>query len=155
MKTNQTLITVLAAFALFAFNRPVLAQYNPTGNDGMTASPKARQAINEYERNHTTNAVPAEIGQMSCPKCKDKVTTRLDYSQRGSRKFIIRVVTHLCKGCDARIMTTSLGKRSGHSEIVHTCSACGSDNLACCNLAKNDTTTTRGMEKDVGVAPLK
>lgn len=70
MKT-KTLLTVLVGIALFAFAGPAQAQYKPTGDDGITASPKLRQFLDEYKRNHSPAPAPAEVPQMACPKCKN------------------------------------------------------------------------------------
>ena len=53
MKTaNQTLLATLAGIALSLFAGTVQAQYQPAGDDSATASPKARQFLDEYNRNH-------------------------------------------------------------------------------------------------------
>ena len=155
MKTiNKTLIAALAGIAMFAFTSPVLAQYKPTGDDGITASPKARQFLDEYKRNHSPAPVPAEIAQMPCPKCQDKVTTRVDYSARGANKPTILVSTHLCDGCGTDWKITGVGKAK-QSVASHKCSACGAETLACCNTGKGGEVATKGMEKHFEVAPLK
>lgn len=158
MKTT-TVIAALAGLALFAFSSPVLAQYKPTGDDGITASPKARQFLDEYKRNHSPAPAPAEIPQMACPKCTDKVTSRIDYSARGANKPTIRVVTHQCQGCTTDWKIVGHGK-SKQSIATHKCSGCGSENLACCN-TRGSTVATAGMEKknlkdlNFEVAPVK
>ena len=131
---NKTLIAALASVALFAFTSPVLAQYKPTGDDGITASPKAREFLDSHARNHSTSAA-ADVAQMSCPKCKDKITNRVDYSARGATKPTILVSTHLCDGCDTTIVTTGVGKNAKTS-AVHKCTAPAGETLVCCDMAK-------------------
>jgi hypothetical protein len=145
MKT-MTIIAALAGVALFAFAGSAQAQYNATGDDGITASPKLRDRLNEYNRNHSPAPTPAEIPQMACPKCKDKVTSRVDYTARGANKPTIRVVTHLCDGCGTDWKITGVGKAK-QSIATHKCSSCGAENLACCNTTKGGTVATKGMEK--------
>ena len=160
MKTN-TLFAALAGIAMFAFTSPVLAQYKPTGDDGITASPRLRQQLDDYRKNHSTNApVTVEVAKMACPKCTDKVTTRVDYSARGANKPVIRVATHQCEGCGTEWTITGHGKAK-QSVATHKCSSCGAEILACCNMAKGSDVATKGMEKknlkdlNFEVAPVK
>lgn len=151
-----TVIAALTGIALFSLAGSVQAQYKPTGDDGITASPRLRQQLDEYKRNHTPAPAPAEIAQMPCAKCKDKVTSRIDYSARGANKPAIRVVTHLCKGCGTDWAVVGHGKAK-QSVATHKCTGCGSENLACCNTSKGSDVATKGMEKakSFDVAPLK
>ena len=71
--------------ALSLFAGSAQAQYKPTGDDGITASPKQRQFLDEVSRNHSPAPAVAEIPAMPCAKCKDKVTERVDYSARGKQ----------------------------------------------------------------------
>lgn len=147
-------MAALAGIALFAFTSPVLAQYKPTGDDGITASPRLRQQLDDWHRNHSPAPKPAEIPQMACPKCKDKVTTKRDMTVRGANKPIIQVVTHLCKGCGTDWKVVGHGKAK-QSVATHKCTSCGSEDLACCNTTKGSTLATKGMEKEIKIAPLK
>lgn len=151
-----TVVAALTGIALFSLAGPVQAQYKPTGDDGITASPRLRQRLDEYNRNHSPAPAPAEIPQMACAKCKDKVTSRIDYSARGANKPTIRVVTHLCDGCGTDWTVVGHGKAK-QSVATHKCTSCGSENLACCNTSKGSDVATKGMEKakNFDVAPLK
>ena len=153
MKTNRTLITTGAAIALFALASSVLAQYRPTGPDGITASPKVRHFLNEYERSHSSR--PAlQVARMPCAKCKDEATQRVDWSARGAHKPTFLVVTHLCKGCGTKWTITGAGKGK-EAVAIHTCTGCGSKTLACCNAEAGSAVATEGMRKTFDVAPLK
>lgn len=154
--TNNILIAAVAGIALFAFTSPALAQYKATDDDGITASPKHRERLNEYKRNHTPTPAPAESPQMACAMCKDKVTSRIDYSARGANKPTIRVVTHMCESCGTDWAVTGHGKAK-QSVASHKCTSCGEASLACCNTSKGSTVATKGMEKakNFEVAPLK
>ena len=154
--TNNMLIAVLAGIALSMFTGSAQAQYKATGDDGITASPKARQFLDEYKRNHMPSPAPAEIAQMPCAKCKDKVTSRIDYSARGANKPTIRVVTHLCDGCGTDWAVVGVGKAK-QSVATHKCTSCGAESVACCNTTKDSQVATKGMEKakNIDVAPLK
>lgn len=154
-RTNNILIAALAGIALSLFAGSAQAQYKPTGDDGIAASPKLRQQLDEYKRNHSPAPTPAAIAQMPCAKCTDKVTTRVDYSARGANKPTIRVVTHQCEGCGTDWAVVGHGKAK-QSVATHKCSSCGAEMAACCNTTKGSPTATKGMEKkDVEVAPLK
>ncbi len=159
MKT-KTLIAMLAGIALFSFNSSVQAQYKAVGDDGIAASPRLRERLDEYKRNHSPAPAPVEIPQMACPKCKDKVTTRVDMTARGANKPTIRVVTHLCEGCGTDWKVVGHGKAK-QSVATHKCTGCGAENLACCNTTKGSTVATKGMEKrnlkdlNFEVAPVK
>lgn len=154
-RTNNILIAALAGIALSLFAGSVQAQYKPVGDDGIAASPKLRQQLDEYKRNHSPAPAPAEIAKMPCAKCEDKVTTRVDYSARGANKPTIRVVTHQCEGCGTDWSIVGHGKAK-QSVATHKCTSCGAETLACCNTSKDSTVATKGMEKkDVEVAPLK
>ncbi len=154
--TNNILIAAVAGIALFAFTSPALAQYKATGDDGITASPKHRERLNEYKSNRTPTPAPAESPQMACAMCKDKVTSRIDYSARGANKPTIRVVTHLCESCGTDWAVVGHGKAK-QSVASHKCTSCGEASLACCNTSKSSNVSTKGMEKSKNfeVAPLK
>ena len=154
-RTNNLLIAALAGIALSLFAGSAQAQYKPTVDDGITASPKQRQFLDEYKRNHSPVPAVAEIPAMPCAKCKDKVTERVDYSARGANKPLIRVSTHLCDGCGTDWKIVGHGKAK-QSVATHTCSSCGAESAACCNTSKGSSVATKGMEKkNVEVAPLK
>ena len=62
--THKTLIATLSAIALLSFAGPVQAQYKPTGEDGITASPKERQFLNEIKTKKEAEALKPE--QKTC-----------------------------------------------------------------------------------------
>ena len=137
------------------------AQYKPT-DDRVTASPKLRQFIDDYHRNHGPAPARVEISQMACPKCTDFTWAIPDLEPRGlgartlmaSGRPMKWVTDHMCSGCGTKWETTGVGKAM-KSDAIHICSRCGSKNLACCNTKKGGTEATKGMEKDFKVAPLK
>lgn len=151
--TNNALIAALAAIALSLFAGSAQAQYKAVGDDGIAASPRLRERLDEYQRNHASTPATAEVTPMPCAKCKDKVTTRVDYSARGANKPTIRVVTHLCEGCGTDWAVVGHGKAK-QAVATHSCTSCGADTLACCNTTKGGL-ATKGMKKSLEVAPLK
>ena len=159
MKTT-TVMAALAGIALFAFSSPVLAQYKSTGDDGITASPKLRERLDDWNRSHSPAPKPAEIPQMACAKCTDKMIRKVDWTARGANKPTILVATHQCEGCGTDWKVVGQGKAK-QSIATHKCTGCGSENLGCCNTSKGSTVATAGMVKtnlrdlNFEVAPVK
>ncbi len=131
---------------------PAYAQYKPTGDDGITASPRLRQQLNERKAPAIKIAATAT---MACAKCKDTWVSRpiTDTKGVGSRAMTGNttklVPKHLCDGCGTEWKVAGTGKAK-EMVATHTCTECGSDNMACCTGAK----PTKGMQK-VNVAPVK
>lgn len=138
---------------------PANAQYRPTGDDGITASPKVRAQLNE--RRATATPVAATTATMACPKCKDTWVAQADTNSKGlgartlMGKTTKLVAQHLCAGCSTDLATAGAGKAK-HTVATHKCSGCGAENLACCSAkGANAAVATKGMEKQVQIAPLK
>ena len=156
MKIFRTTFTAALAGALFIIAGPAFAQYQPTGADGITASPKLRQVLDERHRNEAIPVQP-EVAKMACPKCTDSVTMRVDYTARGANKPTVPIVTHGCTGCENTIATTGIGK-AATTVAIHKCTGCGAENLACCSGTKDAKVATSGMEKHsliIDAAPVK
>ena len=158
--TNKTVTAALAAIAMFAFAGPVLAQYKPTGDDGITASPKARAHLDE--RRARLNTAPATVASMPCPKCKDKSVNVRKAHFKGAEALAAggvpteKVARHLCAGCESTIQTVGFSKQTKHDVVIHKCTSCGAELASCCNTTKGSETATKGMEKNsVEIAPLK
>ncbi|MBC8095700.1 MAG: hypothetical protein H7Y43_07795 [Akkermansiaceae bacterium] len=83
---------------------------------------------------------------MSCPKCKDIFVEVVEKSIKPPKSEATgKVAVHLCASCDTKIVNTGTGK-SSESKLVHTCKACGSEEVSCCVIKKGHG-TTKGMEK--------
>lgn len=126
MKTTIKVL-ILPAMCIALLVPAAVAQYKATGDDGITASPKYRQVLNE---NKAVKPVAA-ISKMACPKCKDKLVTKTDDSARGANKPAITVATHLCKGCGTEWTVVGHGKAK-ESVATHKCNSCGADSVSCC-----------------------
>ncbi len=144
MKTSR-IIASLTGLAWLALSASTQAQYKPTGDDGITASPRLRQQLDDRRRSHSPAPAAANITKMSCPKCTDQAKARVDSSVRGANKPATLVVTHECSGCDTTIKTAGFGKETTNV-VTHECSNCGSANLTCCNPDNDSEVTTPGME---------
>ena len=95
--TNKTLIATLAGIALLSFAGPAQAQYRPTGDDGITASPKVRAQL--VERRATVNTTPAVAASMLCPKCKDAWVNQVDPTPKGAK-----VLLSQARRCDSLVL---------------------------------------------------
>ena len=135
------------------------AQYKPTGDDGITASPRLRQQLDERRRAQTptTSTTPSS---MACAKCQDILVSQPNTESKGVGARAMTgnttklVAQHKCAGCgvDWSIEGTGKAKRS---VATHKCSGCGSENLACCSEKGAGTVATKGMGKKLQVAPVK
>lgn len=113
-------------------------------------------------RSITPKREPSNSKSMSCAKCKDVWVTKADKEMKGfgSKTLVahdtptIKVAKHLCGGCGSEWATVGEGK-GRHLVASHTCTSCAAESLACCNTKKDSTVATKGMEKDITVAPLK
>jgi Fe-S oxidoreductase len=83
---------------------------------------------------------------MSCPKCKDTYIQVVDKSLKGFKVGEMKnVPVHLCDQCDTKIVTQGTGKQAKDT-LVHTCKACGSEDVSCCVIKKHGG-ATKGMEE--------
>ena len=88
-----------------------------------------------------------DIVVMSCPKCKDSYAQVVDKNYKAVKPEELKNVTiHLCSSCDTRLVTKGAGKYAKET-LVHTCKACGSEDVTCCAMKKGSL-PTKGMEKD-------
>lgn len=157
-----TVITTLAGLAFFSFASPAQAQYKAVGDDGIAASPKLRDRLNERKGLSGAALEPSHSRPMACPKCKDSTARVRDYDGKGlgARALLAGgpptklVATHLCEGCGTDWKSNGVGK-ARQLVATHKCTGCGADNLACCNTTKGSTVASKGMEKKFEVAPLK
>jgi len=127
MKTYKTLMAGLTGMALLV--GAAQAQYQATGNDGITASPKAREAIDKRAGTSARTAAPMNH---ACATCKDEFVTRVDASAKGAVKPTVLVAKHLCAGCETAVTTQGQSKAS-REVITHKCSSGGT---ACCAAKK-------------------
>jgi hypothetical protein len=155
--TNRTLIAALTGIAVLTLVSPVQAQYKPTGDDGITASPKVRAQLEERRAGKQPVAVTAP--SMACPKCKDAWVAQVDKDPKGlgSRTLTDQttklVAQHLCQACAADWNVVGTGK-ARQSIASHKCTSCGAENLACCS-KDSGAVATKGMENKIEIAPLK
>jgi hypothetical protein len=141
--TNKTLIVILASIALVSFASPMQTQYKAAGDDGIAASPKVRQMLNE--RKASSSAAVIDVS-MSCPKCKNVWDVRRNAEAKGAQVLVSAGVTtrampsHLCADCRNKWEVVGQGKAK-QSIAMHSCTGCGALNVACCS----SDTVTKGM----------
>jgi hypothetical protein len=122
----------LAAIAVLALASAANAQYKPVGDDGIAASPKVRQMLNE--RKASTAIAIAALPAMTCPKCADVRTTEVSRQAKGAEVLtgVTKVTTrHTCAGCEVKWTVVGEGKGK-HSVATHKCTADVPNNLVCC-----------------------
>ena len=159
INTPARLTGLVIALALFAgVAGEVKAQYKAVGDDGIAASPRLRQMLNDRKGSAAT--VSPTVASMPCPKCKDVWVTSVDSFAKPAKvmmsgfKPTVSTVKHLCAGCETSIVRKGHGKQ-GKDEIVHVCRDGGAESLACCTTKKGSEVVTKGMEKKFEIAPLK
>jgi hypothetical protein len=132
MKTIRIPLMV-ATLAALAFTTAANAQYQAVGDDGIAASPKVRQMLNE--RNAVANPGVAVLPAMGCPKCADvKITTVNPFAKGGqflAGTATITAVKHTCTACTTSLTVTGEGKAK-HTVATHTCTAGVPNPATCC-----------------------
>jgi hypothetical protein len=114
----------------------------------------ARKLLELNGRVVTPKAEASDYKAMSCPMCKDTVVAIADRDPRGlgAKTLMARgapttlVAKHLCDGCGVEWTTSGHGKTKV-AVATHKCTGCGAESLACCNMKKDSTVATKGMEK--------
>ena len=135
MKTNRSPKIALAAVALaaLAFASTASAQYKPVGDDGIAASPKVRQMLNE--RKAAATPAVAVVPAMACPKCADVLTTEVNRQAKGGQVLAgtatQKVAKHTCTACETRLTVVAEGKAK-HTVATHKCGADVASPATCC-----------------------
>jgi hypothetical protein len=127
------LALVAAALAVFALAGSANAQYQAVGADGIAASPKVRQALNQ--RQASAAVATTTRTAMACPKCKDVTVAQPNRQAKGAEILMGAatkvVTTHACADCDTKLAMVGAGKAT-RTVATHTCTAPGVDRLVCC-----------------------
>ena len=158
MKTKTTLIVTVTAIALSLSAGVVQAQYKTVGDDGVAASPKLRERLDEYKRNHTPAPAPARTEAMLCAKCTDFTFAVRDLEPKGlgARTLMAGgppmkwITSHNCRGCGTKWTITGVGKAK-QAVAIHTCTATA--DASCCKTKPTDATrakSTQRQESQVG-----
>ena len=115
MKTTQILAASAVVVALTVGCISLRAGDIPTGKGGALLLIGKPGPVDD-------RASVAEV-VMNCPKCKDQIRVRTDYSARGANKPKVTVVTHLCDTCGTKLTRVGHGKQATTMR-THTCAQC-------------------------------
>jgi hypothetical protein len=140
MKTNRiplilrssTLLWTTSISAAVMFVIGASAQNKQAGDDGIAASPKVRQMLND--RKASANPAPAQATTMSCPKCAEFLIVQPKRQAKGAEVLVGAKSTemkHSCSGCEVKWTVVGEGKAK-HSVAAHKCSADVPNNNTCC-----------------------
>jgi hypothetical protein len=137
MKTNRIAkMFATATILAFAFAGTANAQYKAVGDDGIAASPKVRQALNEKAASATV--ATAKVAAMACPKCKDITVTEANKQAKGAQILMgdatKAVAKHTCGACDTKLDVVGAGKAT-RTVATHTCATPAVKTLTCCGTA--------------------
>src|SRR4051812_2356401 len=109
-KTFAASTLVIATALLAAFTLADVASAQSIGPDGVVASPKLRQALNEK----VNYAIVAKAPAMACPKCVDIRLTEPNSQAKGGEVLMgaaTKTVTkHACGSCDTKLTVVGTGK---------------------------------------------
>ncbi len=89
---------------------------------------------------------------MVCAKCKTVWVTRVKQGVKGAQIMMENghrtelIGTHACKVCNSTLTVIGSPKLE-HTELKHSCGACGDDSAFCC-ATKPGSGATKGMEKE-------
>lgn len=131
MKTNRiTPVSRTSKLAMLAvtiitltFVNVANAQYK-TVEDGIAASPRVRQMLNELKASSSTAAAKAQPAAKCCPKCTNVRTTVPNREAKGAEILAgatTKVVNrHGCKVCETKLTVRGEGKNK-HTVATHKC----------------------------------
>lgn len=155
MKLNYRIGIMATIVAGLTFISQANAQRQLVGDDGIAASPKVRAQLDERKAVVASSTAPS----MACPKCKDAFVSVPTTSAKAAQLLVAggvptqKILRHLCPGCDTTISVAGTGKDK-HSVATHTCTSCGAVVASCCS-TKTSETATKGMDKNIEIAPIK
>lgn len=88
---------------------------------------------------------------MVCARCRTVWVTRVKQGTKGSQILNEKgqptelIGTHACQGCNSTLTVVGVQK-GAHTELRHSCKACGDDSAFCC-ATRPGSGATKGMEK--------
>lgn len=128
MLQSSKLVLTASAIVAMAFMSVAYAQYN----DGIAASPKVRQTLNEKKL--PANPAAAPVSAMSCPQCAEVLTSQVNRQAKGAEVLVgakSTQIKHTCSGCEVNWTVVGEGK-ARHAVATHSCSADVPNNKTCC-----------------------
>src|SRR5215471_10127816 len=113
---NHALIVASTSIALFAFAGQVKAQYKPTTEGGITASPKVQSMLSIKTKAEADALKPGDTIAMVCAKCKSVMVHNVT-TEKGHVKVMTIGEKHLCPGCSTYIKVVGAGKLGAKDEV--------------------------------------
>ena len=109
--------------------------------------------LNHVKTTEDLNALKTDDSMaMVCGKCKTVWVTRVKQGVKGAQILNDHgqptevIGTHACNGCKS-ILTVVGVQKGTHTELKHSCGACGDDSAFCC-ATKPGSGATKGMDKE-------
>jgi hypothetical protein len=152
MKKQNILTIGLAALAISALLAGTGCATGPQ-EDQMKAMKGGEHMLmlNRIESAQDLNALKTDDSvAMVCSKCKTVWVTRVKQGVKGAQVLNEQgqptevIGTHACKGCNSTLTVVGVQK-GAHTELKHSCNACGDDSAFCC-ATKPGSGQTPGME---------
>jgi hypothetical protein len=123
-------MATLAGIAVLSFVGQVKAQFKAKSDDGIAASPKVRQMLDERKVQAEVKTVKLDAATaMACDKCKS-VPFRNVTTEKGHIKNLAVGEKHVCPGCTTTIEVAGFGKGK-HDVVKQVCTVIGSKTLCC------------------------
>jgi len=151
MKMKNSILTtgVVVAFAMLA-GSPVTAraaeQMKPMKGGEHLLMLQGINTKQEVDALKTDDSIA-----MVCAKCKNVWVARVKQGTKGAQVLMEGgqpkelIGTHACAGCNSTLTVVGVQK-GAHTELKHSCKACGDDSAFCC-ATKPGSGATKGMEK--------
>ena len=145
MKTYYRISLLAAAMVAFSVVGQAKAQYKPTTEGGITASPKVQSMLGIKTKAEADALKPGDTIAMVCAKCKSVMVHNVT-TEKGHVKVMTIGEKHLCPGCSTYIKVVGAGKLGAKDEVRHVCEKCGDESVFCCATGPGSG-TTKGMEE--------
>jgi hypothetical protein len=101
---------------------------------------KGGERLAQWNASAVPTAAPADYKPMACEKCKDVTSIVADTTAKGGLVLethgtpVKAMTVHGCNECATTAKLVQAGKSSPAAGYAHTCSACGSENMAGCDM---------------------
>jgi hypothetical protein len=159
MKTNKAVSkNILGTAMVLALAMAALLPLNTRGGDDTKPMKPMKGGehmlmLKEVKTKEDVDALKTDDSlAMVCAKCKTVWVSRVKQGVKGGQLLMEGgqpkelIGTHACAGCNSTMTVVGVQK-GAHTELKHSCGACGDDSAFCC-ATKPGSGMTHGMEKD-------
>ena len=157
MKIKNNLLATLILGTGLVSALSFLSGCATTANTGDQMKPmkggEHQMMLNKLDTKEDADALKTDDSiAMVCAKCKTVWVTRVKQGVKGAQLLMENgqptelIGTHACKGCNSTLTVVGVQK-GAHTELKHSCAACGDDSAFCC-ATKPGSGATTGMEKE-------